>query len=426
MTPEKALRHEWILEGLPPNILVHHQKIHGITPKSSISKLNSTDFLENKFNQTHKFSNKNATMVGTGAASQSIKKLVKNMGNSNKRCSYGGSTKNLEGTKGVRDNRQKGGNLQHMEPKETLSLTRKKKPIHTQKMQTKHRPPEINTNLDVSQRNPFSLYPSGVVVAPQTGGHNNNTGNFNLSMQNALAQTQNINLNLSLSMGGEQNLGNIGNNNHNPGGLIISEYGGKLGNHTQPIPHSYFQDVISPKKKQTLIALQNGHYFRAGGNNKHNNISLGGYTKGARTGSLFVNNYMGEGVRDNSYGAANTGGSLHNSQLNTSTHQTAQHSAHTYAAFKRIQKNNPLFTSNLKSKIQQIFPAYSTDFSPKYIAKGPKYVIYIIYIYILYIYILYIYTQTHTHTQTQTQNIPNIYTQHISNIYPIYIQYIYN
>jgi len=30
MSPEQALRHEWILEGIPPEILIHHQKLHNI------------------------------------------------------------------------------------------------------------------------------------------------------------------------------------------------------------------------------------------------------------------------------------------------------------------------------------------------------------------------------------------------------------
>lgn len=30
MSPEEALRHEWILEGIPPQILIHHQKLHDI------------------------------------------------------------------------------------------------------------------------------------------------------------------------------------------------------------------------------------------------------------------------------------------------------------------------------------------------------------------------------------------------------------
>ncbi len=29
-TPEEALRHEWVLEGLPPNVLAHHQRANGI------------------------------------------------------------------------------------------------------------------------------------------------------------------------------------------------------------------------------------------------------------------------------------------------------------------------------------------------------------------------------------------------------------
>ena len=30
MTPDEALCHDWILEGLPAKILVHHQRLHGI------------------------------------------------------------------------------------------------------------------------------------------------------------------------------------------------------------------------------------------------------------------------------------------------------------------------------------------------------------------------------------------------------------
>lgn len=33
MTPEQAIRHPWILEGLPPKVLVHHQKLHSIPTK---------------------------------------------------------------------------------------------------------------------------------------------------------------------------------------------------------------------------------------------------------------------------------------------------------------------------------------------------------------------------------------------------------
>jgi len=29
MTPLEALHHEWILEGLPPKVLVHHQRMFG-------------------------------------------------------------------------------------------------------------------------------------------------------------------------------------------------------------------------------------------------------------------------------------------------------------------------------------------------------------------------------------------------------------
>ncbi len=30
LTAQDALRHEWILEGLPPNILIHHMNLHKI------------------------------------------------------------------------------------------------------------------------------------------------------------------------------------------------------------------------------------------------------------------------------------------------------------------------------------------------------------------------------------------------------------
>jgi len=30
MSPDNALRHPWILEGLPPKVLIHHQKLHNI------------------------------------------------------------------------------------------------------------------------------------------------------------------------------------------------------------------------------------------------------------------------------------------------------------------------------------------------------------------------------------------------------------
>ena len=34
MTPDEAIRHQWILEGLPAKVLVHHQKLHNINTKS--------------------------------------------------------------------------------------------------------------------------------------------------------------------------------------------------------------------------------------------------------------------------------------------------------------------------------------------------------------------------------------------------------
>jgi serine/threonine protein kinase len=31
MTPDEALRHVWVLKGLPPQVLIHHQRMHNIT-----------------------------------------------------------------------------------------------------------------------------------------------------------------------------------------------------------------------------------------------------------------------------------------------------------------------------------------------------------------------------------------------------------
>jgi len=34
LTPDDALKHVWVLKGLPPEVLIHHQKMHGIaTPE---------------------------------------------------------------------------------------------------------------------------------------------------------------------------------------------------------------------------------------------------------------------------------------------------------------------------------------------------------------------------------------------------------
>lgn len=34
LTPEEALKHIWVLKGLPPQVLIHHQRMHGIaTPE---------------------------------------------------------------------------------------------------------------------------------------------------------------------------------------------------------------------------------------------------------------------------------------------------------------------------------------------------------------------------------------------------------
>eukprot|EP01022_Parablepharisma_sp_SALTPOND_P015009 TRINITY_DN2093_c0_g1_i1.p1 TRINITY_DN2093_c0_g1~~TRINITY_DN2093_c0_g1_i1.p1 ORF type:complete len:427 (+),score=37.31 TRINITY_DN2093_c0_g1_i1:1253-2533(+) len=39
ITPEEALRHEWILEGLPTKVLAHHQKVNACPPKPVAEKL---------------------------------------------------------------------------------------------------------------------------------------------------------------------------------------------------------------------------------------------------------------------------------------------------------------------------------------------------------------------------------------------------
>lgn len=34
LTPDEALKHVWVLKGLPPQVLIHHQKMHNIaTPE---------------------------------------------------------------------------------------------------------------------------------------------------------------------------------------------------------------------------------------------------------------------------------------------------------------------------------------------------------------------------------------------------------
>lgn len=42
MTPDEALMHPWILEGLPPKVLAQHKKILGVRTEESISKINKT------------------------------------------------------------------------------------------------------------------------------------------------------------------------------------------------------------------------------------------------------------------------------------------------------------------------------------------------------------------------------------------------
>merc|ERR1719223_2344552 len=38
LTPDEALKHVWVLKGLPPQVLIHHQKIHNIqTPELPMS-----------------------------------------------------------------------------------------------------------------------------------------------------------------------------------------------------------------------------------------------------------------------------------------------------------------------------------------------------------------------------------------------------
>ena len=38
LTPDEALKHVWVLKGLPPQVLIHHQKMHNIqTPELPMS-----------------------------------------------------------------------------------------------------------------------------------------------------------------------------------------------------------------------------------------------------------------------------------------------------------------------------------------------------------------------------------------------------
>ena len=36
MTPYEGLMHEWIIEGLPPNVLVHHKRMLGIVDEEQV------------------------------------------------------------------------------------------------------------------------------------------------------------------------------------------------------------------------------------------------------------------------------------------------------------------------------------------------------------------------------------------------------
>lgn len=42
MTPDEALCHDWILEGLPPKVLQHHKRIHGMAEVSAVGNLPSS------------------------------------------------------------------------------------------------------------------------------------------------------------------------------------------------------------------------------------------------------------------------------------------------------------------------------------------------------------------------------------------------
>jgi len=48
LTPDQALKHIWILKGLPPQVLIHHQKMHNIeTPELPIPVLEArNEFME--------------------------------------------------------------------------------------------------------------------------------------------------------------------------------------------------------------------------------------------------------------------------------------------------------------------------------------------------------------------------------------------
>jgi len=48
LTPDDALKHLWVLKGLPPQVLIHHQKMHNImTPELPDSvKVARDNFIE--------------------------------------------------------------------------------------------------------------------------------------------------------------------------------------------------------------------------------------------------------------------------------------------------------------------------------------------------------------------------------------------
>ena len=63
MTPDEALRHVWILKGLPPQVLIHHQRMHNIaTPElpEVVREARDKFFLESTI------PNENASQLGGG------------------------------------------------------------------------------------------------------------------------------------------------------------------------------------------------------------------------------------------------------------------------------------------------------------------------------------------------------------------------
>ena len=77
-TPDEALKHEWILEGLPPNVLYHHCMMYDVAPHEVPARLRKDERLRDVLPRGHqKVQSLNVTenvsnLVGVGEAEDEV------------------------------------------------------------------------------------------------------------------------------------------------------------------------------------------------------------------------------------------------------------------------------------------------------------------------------------------------------------------